>query len=187
MAMRGTKGPQANALKREMEFRVEATSHASVGSVYDLLADLRSHLTWAGERQRGKARLLTVEAPDGPASVGTEFFTTGSDPMGRFTDRSVVTEATRHSVFEFVTEARLITRRGDVADWTTIHRYDLTPTSGGCRITYTIRVTRISSLPGMLGLFNVGPLAGLVRRTSERVARRSTQNLASLAEGRAGV
>jgi hypothetical protein len=187
MEEQNKRGPRANALKRELELRVEATSRASVEAVYDLLADVRSHLVWAGERQKKKTRLLTIEGPDAPAPVGAEFTTTGADPMGGFTDRSVVTEASRPSIFEFVTEAHLVTKRGKVADWTNVHRYELAPTSEGCRITYTIRITRISALPGMLALFNVGALSGIVRKASQGVARRGIENLARLAEERAGL
>ena len=187
MEKQSTRGPRANALKREFELRVEVPSRASAESVYDVLADVRSHLEWAGERQKKKTRLLTVEAPDGPASVGTEFATTGADPMGRFTDRSVVTEATRPSVFEFVTEAHLVTKKGKVADWTNVHHYDLEPSIEGCHITYTIRIARISALPGMLALFNVRAFEGLVKRASQGVAKRGVENLARLAVERAGI
>lgn len=181
------KGPGANALKREIEVGVVGESRASAEQVFDVLADLRSHLSWAGERQKGTTRLLTLEAPEGPASVGTEFTTTGADPMGRFTDRSVVTEATRPSAFEFVTEAQLVTKRGKVADWTNVHRYELTSSAKGCRITYTIRIARISSLPGALALFNVRLLSGVGRKASQGVARRGLDNLAKVAEERVGV
>jgi hypothetical protein len=187
METRNKQGPRANALKREFVVRVKVPSTSSAQAVYDVLADLRSHLTWGGERQKRTTRLLTVEAPDAQASIGTEFATTGVDPMGRFTDRSVVTEATRPSVFEFVTQAHLETKKGKVADWTNVHRYDLAPTTEGCRIAYTIRITRISALPGMLALFNVPALAGLVRKASEGLARRGVRNLARLAEERAGI
>jgi hypothetical protein len=176
-----------NALKRDVEIRVEVPSRARAEAVYEVLADVRSHLTWAGERQKRNARLLTVDAPEGPALVGTEFTTTGADPMGRFTDRSVVTEATPASVFEFVTEARLVTKRGKVADWTNVHRYELAPSPGGCRITYSIDITRISALPGALALFNVGPLSGLVAKATRTAARRRVEGLATLAEERAGL
>jgi Polyketide cyclase / dehydrase and lipid transport len=184
---RTRQGPGANALKREIEVRVVRESRASAEQVFDVLADLRTHLLWAGERQKGTTRLLTLEAPEGPASVGTEFTTTGADPMGGFTDRSVVTEATRPSAFEFVTEARLVTKRGKVADWTNVHRYELIPSASGCRITYTIRIARISSLPAPLALFNVRLLSGVVRKASQGVARRGLDNLAKVAEERVGV
>lgn len=184
--MQQTSGARANALKRELVVVVEATGRVSADQVYEVLADLRSHLTWAGERQKKNVRLLSIDAPAGPAGVGTEFTTSGADPMGRFTDRSVVTEATRPSVFEFVTEAHLETKKGKGADWTNVHRYQLAPAPEGCRVVYTIRVTRISALPGMLGLFNAPLLSGIARKASAAVARRGVRNLVAFAEERAG-
>lgn len=183
--MQQTSAARANALKRGFAIAAEATGRASAEQVWDVLADLRSHLTWAGERQSKTGRLLSIEAPEGPAAVGTEFTTTGSDPMGRFSDRSVVTEATRPTTFEFVTESRLETKRGKVSDWTNVHRYELTPAPGGCRVVSTIRITRISALPGMLRLFNSRTLSGLVKKAAAGVARRGAQNLVELAEERA--
>jgi hypothetical protein len=180
------RGPRANALKRELDFGAEATSRASAEAVYDVLADIRTHLMWAGERQKKNTRLLTIEAPEGLAGVGTEFATTGADPMGGFTDRSVVTEATRASVFEFVTEAHLVTKKGKAADWTNVHRYVLTPAPQGCRITYTVHVARISALPGALALFNVRALTGLMHKAASGVSRRGVTNLARFAEERSG-
>jgi len=174
----------ANALKQELVVSVEATSRATTEAVYDVLADLTSHTEWAGERQSKRTRLLTIDAPDGPAVVGTEFHSTGSDPMGMFSDRSVVTEATRGEVFEFVTEARLTTKKGIATDWTNVERYELEPTVGGCRIVCTSRVSRISELPGMLGVFNVRGLRALGLAVSANVSRRSVRNLARVAEER---
>ena len=45
--------------------------------------------------------------------------------MGTFIDTSVVTEATGPSLFEFVTEARLSTKKGKVVEWTLVHRYEI--------------------------------------------------------------
>ena len=70
-----------------------------------------------------------LDAPEGPATIGTEFRTKGADPAGRFTDSSVVTEASRAAAFEFVTEARLTTKKGIPTDWTNIERYELDPES----------------------------------------------------------
>jgi Polyketide cyclase / dehydrase and lipid transport len=184
--MQQTTGARANALKRELAIAAEATGRASVEQVYDVLADLRSHRIWAGERQKKSGRLLSIDAPEGAASVGTEFTTTGSDPMGRFTDRSVVTEARRPTEFEFVTESRLETKKGEVAEWTIVHRYELTPSGNGCRAVYSILVTRISALPGMLRLFNTPVLSVLIRKVATGVARRGVRNLVALAEERAG-
>lgn len=184
---RGTGGRTANALKREVEVGAEVTSRAPAEAVYDVLADIASHLRWAGEMQKEKNHLLTIEAPDGPAMVGTEFGSTGVAPEGRYTDRSVVTEASRPSLFEFVTQAHVVTKRGKGAELTNVIRYEITPTSDGCRISSTVRTVRASSLPGPLAFLNVGFLAPLVRRESEAMVRRGLQNLAIVAEERAGV
>ena len=185
--MQQTIGARTNALRREFVIAAEATGRASAEQVYDVLSDLRSHLTWAGERQPETGRLLSIEAPDGPAAVGTEFATTGSDPMGRFTDRSVVTEANRPSEFEFVTESHLETKKGRVVEWTNVHHYELLPAPEGCRVAYTLRIARASALPGMLRLFNAPLLSGLVKKASAGVARRGVENLLALAEERARV
>ena len=177
----------ANALKQELVVRVEATSRVTTEAVYAVLADLASHMVWAGERQGKRTRLLTIDAPDGPAVVGTEFHSTGSDPMGTFSDRSVVTEATPGKAFEFVTEARLTTKKGIATDWTNVERYELEPTMGGCRIVSTSRVTRISELPGMLGAFNVPGLRALGLAVPAKVSRRSVRNLAGVAEERSEI
>jgi hypothetical protein len=184
MQMQRTRDRSANALKRDLVVRVEANSLATTDAVYAVLADLSSHVVWAGERQGKRTRLLTMDAPAGPAVVGTEFRSTGADPMGAFSDRSVVTEATPGKAFEFVTEARLTTRKGWTSDWTNVERYELEPMAGGCRIVSTSRVTRISELPGMLGTFNVPGLRALVLAMSAMVSRRSVRNLARVAEER---
>ena len=180
--MQGTGDRRANALKEELVVRAEEPSQASATVVYELLSDLRSHAVWAGERQKKTTRLLSVEAPQGPAVVGTEFHTTGADPMGSFSDRSVVTEAVPSRSFEFVTEAHLQTKREKGIDWTNVHRYELTPEGEGCRIAYTIRITRISELAGMLALFKVPGLRGLGLKASAGVARRGVKNLARMAQ-----
>jgi hypothetical protein len=182
--MQKTRDRGANALKQELVVRVEATSRATTEVVYSVLADLPSHIVWAGERQGKRTRLQTIDAPAGPAVVGTEFHSTGADPMGTFSDRSVVTEATPGKAFEFVTEARLTTKKGITTDWTNIERYELEPTGDGCLIVCTSRVTRISELPGMLGVFNVPGLRALGLAVSAKVSRRTVRNLARLAEGR---
>ena len=184
--MQGTGNRRANALGHELVVATAATARVSAEAVYDVLADLDSHLTWAGERQGARTRLLSMEAPSGPAVVGTEFRTTGIDPMGTFEDRSVVTEATRPTTLEFVTEARLRTRKGVEVDWTNVHRYELTATAEGCRIRSTIRIARISELPGGLAMFRVPVLRAIALKASARIARRGVRNLARVAEEREG-
>ena len=118
--------------------------------------------------------------------VGTEFQTTGVDPMGTFADRSVVTEAVPGKAFEFVTEAHLTTKKGDAVDWTNVHRFELSSDGAGTRISYTIRIVRISRFVGMLGLFKVPGLRGLALKASGGVAKRGVRNLARFAEEREG-
>src|SRR5215210_1680638 len=122
-----TKGKEARASRRRTPFRplrFEAHCGAPAEVVYDLLADLDSHLEWGGNRQSSGFRLLTMEAPPAPAVVGVEFRSTGSDGKRRVNrDRSVVTEATRPSVFEFVTENRCELQDGSLsAAGTYVHR-----------------------------------------------------------------
>lgn len=178
-------GARANALAgRELVVSVATSSGAPPGIVYELLADLRSHAEWGGERQKTTTRLVSIAAPEGPAKVGTEFRTVGADPMGRFQDRSVVTEATPPRILEFVTEAHLETKKGVGVDWTVVHRYELAPEHGGCRIAYTIRITRISELPGALAMFKVPGLRSIALKASAGVATRGIRNLARMAEER---
>jgi hypothetical protein len=183
MAARGTGVGSPNALKRPIEVSVEVVSSSPAPVVYDLLADPAAHLVWAGERQ-GSSRLLTMDAPPAPIGVGDEFTTTGADPMGSFTDRSVVTEATPSSAFEFVTDATLTTKKGATSVWTDVHRYAITPDGRGCRIAYTLRVTRISALPGMLRIFNWPVLSSLGVRAAAGLARNGVANLSAMAEER---
>jgi hypothetical protein len=106
--------------------------------------------------------------------------------MGRFADTSVVTEATKPSVFEFVTEARLSTKKAKVVEWTNIHRYELTAQGRGCRISYTLRTVRISELPGALAMLRVPGLRSLALKMSGSYARKGLRNLVELTEGHAG-
>jgi hypothetical protein len=178
---------RANALKGELRVHLVETTTAPAEIVYDRLADIRNHLEWGGKMQpKQNFRLLTVDAPEGPALVGTEFQSTGADAMGRFADSSVVTEATKPSVFEFVTEARLSTKKAKVVEWTNIHRYEITPLGEGCRISYTLRTVRISELPGALAMFKVPGLRSLALKMSGSYSRKGLRNLVELAEGRAG-
>jgi uncharacterized protein YndB with AHSA1/START domain len=178
-------GRRANALKRELTIRARATSTAPPEVVYDVLADLRSHAQWGGERQKPKTRLIAVDAPEDPAGVGTEFRTRGTDPMGEFADTSVVTEAERPRMLEFVTEARLTTRKGKIADWTNVHRYEIAPAGTGSRISYSARIARITELPGALSMLNMPILSAVAMKASAGVARRGVENLARVAEERA--
>src|SRR5206468_1417015 len=55
---------------RNPVLRFEGTSSVGPEAVYDLLADLQSHLDWSGRRQAETTRLLTMDAPPCPATAG---------------------------------------------------------------------------------------------------------------------
>lgn len=184
-AQKGSMG-RANALKGELTVRLEETSRAPADAVYDLLVDISSHLEWGGRQQKKTYRLLSVVAPDGPARIGTEFRSTGADAMGTFADSSVVTEATRPGLFEFVTEAKLSTKKGPVVEWTTVHRYEIATQADGCTIDYSFRTVRMSKLPGALVAFKIPGLRGIGLRMGGSNLRKGLRNLARLAEERAG-
>jgi hypothetical protein len=169
---------------RNPVLRFEGERRAPAEVVYDLLVDLQSHLEWAGQRQAETTRLLTLEAPSGPAVVGTEFFTTGSDgKAARWTDRSVVTEAIRPVVFEFVTEGKRQGKAGS-RPWlaTAVHRYEIASLPAGCRVTYTEDLTRLDGAPRIM----VGRVVSrLVFRVSAKYMRRGFDALLAVAEERA--
>ena len=166
--------------------RFEGSCRAPADAVYDLLADLQSHMEWAGTRQSETTRLLTMEAPEGPARVGAEFHTTGSDgKVARWSDRSVVTEATRPAVFEFVTEGRRESKPGRMPwDTTAVHRYEIDPQADGCRVTFTEELTRLEGAPWLMTAPGV---SRLVWRMAAKYMRRGFDALLALAEERSGL
>jgi hypothetical protein len=154
--------------------------------IYATLTDLPTHTTWSGS-MIGKKNfgLRSMEAPAGRATVGTEFHSTGADPLGTFTDRSIVTEATSPSVFEFVTEGHLDRRKpGKPANDTRItNRFEIAPDGQGSRITYRAHVTRWTNAPVPLRSRVLGPV---VRVVMKHDARRMLRNLATFTEGNHG-
>ena len=178
--MEMTRNRTGNDLRRPLETTVTARAKAGPREIYDVLADLRTHREWGA----GKNGLQSLTAPPGPAQVGTEFESTGNDPMGPFEDRSVVTEARPGELFEFVTDAHQRPRKGDLIEWTLVHRYAITPADTGSSVTYTNRVTRISGIHGMLRLFNSRVLGGLMRKMAASAVRSGLRNLIAYAENR---
>jgi hypothetical protein len=169
---------------RNPVLRFEGSCRAPAKVVYDLLADLQSHLEWAGQRQLETTRLLTLTAPPGPAGVGVEFLSTGSDgKVARWSDRSVVTEATRPQVFEFVTDGQRQGKPGR-RPWlcTAVHRYVIAAAGDGCRVTYTQDLTRLDGAPWILRTPGV---SRIVFRVSAKYMRRGFDGLLALAEERA--
>jgi hypothetical protein len=181
MARTQTESGTARVAWDNPALRFEGHSRAPASAVYDLLADLQSHLEWSGRRQSESTRLLTMTAPPGPAGVGTEFHTTGTDgKTARWSDRSVVTEARRPSVFEFVTEGRRESKPGS-QPWlmTMVHRYEIASHGSGSHVTYTEEVTRWSGGPRIL---RTRLVSRLLFRMSAKYMRRGFDNLLAMAE-----
>ncbi len=160
------------------QLQISRFSKASPEAVYDLLANLRTHIEWGGARQSREFRLFSLDAPPGPATVGTSFSSTGAIPMSRrhWSDRSTVTVADRPQKFEFTTQARAGERNAMTAVYR--HAYEISPDAGGSRVTY--RMTQLSITNPILRL---GP--GMSRMTWLMIpmfAGRGLRNLLALAE-----
>jgi hypothetical protein len=116
---------------------VSRPAQAPVEAVYALLADIRAHLRWGGSRKHSQQYLVSLEAPEGLATVGTEFVTRGHTPSGHWDDRSRVTVAEPPMRFEFVTKGRL--SRADsppLLSGTWWHQYRLSGEDGTSTINY---------------------------------------------------
>src|SRR5688572_6323882 len=161
--------------------RTSATSSAKPEAVYDLIADLRAHLEWSGERASDdNFKLLSLEAPEGPATVGTTFSSSGSAGKDTFHDRSVVTVASRPNRFVIETDARLDRKGAPTWEAHFSHRYDVQPEGSGSRIVYTDTVERVNYVPYWLK-----PWARPIFRIYvNRADRKQLRNLARLAEER---
>ena len=151
--------------------------------MYDAVADLRTHLIWAGERAASDTfKLLSLDGPGGPAAVGAVFTSTGASDNGTFHDRSVVTVASRPARFAFETEARLERTHGRTWEVHFFHRYDITLEPGGSRIVYTDTVREANYVPYWLQPW-CRPIS---RRLIRRADTKQMEGLARFAEERAG-
>jgi uncharacterized protein YndB with AHSA1/START domain len=163
---------------------VSTTASASPARIYATLADLSTHTIWAGS-MHGKKNfgLRTLEASADPAVVGTEFHSTGDDPMGSFTDRSVVTEATSPSVFEFVTEGRLVPKKqGKPASDTRItYRFEIEANGTGSTVTYRVHMTKWTDPPALLRSRVLRPV---VRAAMKSSVKKMLRNLTTYAAER---
>ena len=157
------------------------TSSASPEAVYDVIADLRNHVVWSGEMAASEGfKMLSIDAPEGPAAVGTAFSSSGSAQKDTFHDRSVVTEATRPSTFVIETDATLERKSAPTWEAHFVHRYDITPEGNGSRIVYTETIERVNYLPYWLKPV----IRTIFRPWVNRADRKQLQNLARLAEER---
>ena len=165
----------------EITTRTSTTSSASAEDVYDVISDLGAHLVWSGERASDQTfKLLSLRAQRGPASVGTTFTSTGANFNGTFHDSSVVTGATRPSVFVIETDARLERRRGKTWEVRFTHRYDIEALDDGSRIVYTETIHGANYVPYWLKPWARPVFTPLVNRADKK----QLDNLAKLAEER---
>lgn len=169
--------------QRPFTFRTQTsvTSKASPDVVYDVISDLRAHMVWSGERAEDPTfKLLSLEAPDGRATVGTAFTSTGANFNGTFNDRSVVSVASPPNRFVIDTDARLDRKRGKPWEVHFEHRYDIASEGVGSRITYTETISRLNYVPYWLQPW-MRPLSKVI---INRADRKQLANLARLAEER---
>jgi hypothetical protein len=150
--------------------------------VFDTVADLRAHLEWSGERAKDDDfKLLTLDAPPGPAVVGTAFTSSGANFNGTFHDRSVVTEAARPDRFAIETQARLDRKRGKTWEVQFLHRYDIRSEGEGSVITYTDTAHHMNYVPYWLRFW----IRPITRAAIHKGDTKQLENLARLAEERA--
>jgi hypothetical protein len=162
--------------------QTSVTSNAPPDAVFDTIVDLRAHLEWSGERAASQTfKLLELDAPSGPALVGTEFTSSGAADNGTFHDRSVVSEASRPTVFVIETDSRLDRKRGEPWEAHFTHRYDIVAEGEGSRITYTETISRVNYVPYWLKW----GARTIFRPYVNRSDRKQLTNLARLAEERA--
>ena len=166
------------------EWTFTGRSTARPEAVYEVLADLRSHLEWAGERQFRSFRLLSLNAPSQPAAEGTTFTSVGAIPMsrGRFENRNTVTKADPGRVFEITTESTIAWPKRAPGDGSFVNRYEISPDGGGSRVLYTSEQLRFENAPW-------GLRYPLLRGVTARVwipiwSRRGFRNLLRMAEER---
>jgi hypothetical protein len=135
--------------RERREYRFTGRSEAPPRVVYDLLADLSSHLEWGGRRQSKTFRLLSIDAPPGPAEVGTVFESVGRIPMNssQWHNHNTVTKADRPSAFEITTEARIPWSKRAPGEGTFVNRFDIEEEGAGSRVSYTNRQLRFRNPP----------------------------------------
>ena len=156
-------------------------------AVYDLLTDLSTHIEWGGSWHPSRTqRLQSMEAPQGSATVGTEFWSVGTTNVGSWHDRSTVTAANRPEVFEFVTNGTL--RDGQELDRMflhAVHRYEIEPAGQGSTVHYLLSAKLTLQAPP--GDTHPRLPAVIFNLIVPAVIERGTRNLVTMAEQRAGV
>ena len=176
--------PKANG-RDGREWKFTGRSKARPEDVYDLLADLQSHLEWGGRRQFKSFRLLSLDGPEEPAAVGTEFGSTGRIPMNRarFDNRNTVTKADRPRQFEITTASTIPWRRRAAGEGTFVNSFEISPDGEGSRVVYRSTQLRFRNPPW-------GLRYPLLRNVTYRIwiplwSGRGFRNLLRMAEERA--
>src|SRR5437879_11746362 len=112
-----------------LPFPAGPKAHVPPDALYAVLADPNTHVIWAGkEAPRGGFRLLTIDAPAGPAVVGSTFSSSGSNgKKGNKVshDRSIVVEAVPGKRFGFDTEASMERKHKEAWRAHFEHRYTI--------------------------------------------------------------
>jgi len=162
-------------------------SRARPEQVYDVLADLRTHIEWGGRRQFRSFRLLSLEAPDGPAEEGTRFTSTGRIPMNRarFDNRNEVTAVERPGLFRITTESTIAWPTRAHGEGTFVNTFEIRPDGEGSRVVYRSEQLRFREPPW-------GLRYPLLRNVTYRAwipiwSRRGFHNLLRMAEERSAI
>ena len=163
-----------------LPFRASIRTSASPQAVYDVVADLSTHLRWAGEESPNRDfRLLSMDASPGPAHVGDTFASTGAAMLGAtFHDRSTVVVAEPPARFGFDTEATLQRKHARTWRAQVETRYEIEASDGGAILTHTCEIRPQNYVPWWF--------KAAMRRMSIRMAERRMvahlRNLVRLAE-----
>ena len=178
---------QAKAYGRDRrQWTFHGRSRARPEQVYEVLADLRSHLEWAGNRQFRSFRLLSLDAPIGPAEPGTRFTSTGRIPMSRarFDNRNTVTKADPHRLFEITTGSTIAWPKRTAGEGSFVNTFEISPDGDGSRVLYRSEQLRFRNPPW-------GLRYPLLRSVTYSIwipiwSRRGFRNLLRMAEERSG-
>src|SRR5713226_1535722 len=148
--------------------RVRGRCQAQPEAVYDRVADLRTHPEW--------------NRPERPARVGEEFRSTGLEMEGTWRDQSVVTQAERPRLLEYVTTGRAVAKSGrQSAALTAVYRYEMKPAGSGSSVSLSVHITEFAGeMNGMMAVPGFRQIALLMTR---RMLRCGLRRLIAAAEG----
>ncbi len=146
--------------------RVSGRCQAPPEAVYDRVADLRTHPEWNRPERPGAKGMLSMDAPDGPARVDEEFRSTGLEMEGTWRDQSVVTQAERPRLLEYVTTGRAVAKSGrQSAALTAVYRYEMKPAGSGSSVSLSVHITEFAGeMNGMMAVPGLRQIALLMTR-----------------------